>query len=789
MQIAARQHSRYEHAQSLLVKAKLGKEFGWKIDDGEVQEAKAVIAELQAPHEALLPDQTTEAPAASLSLTDRFDTILESGRKIATGLSEWVIYQETCAAACRLLRVHYGVILKATPESPPANWPTIAGRLGWELNAALVEQAVASRRAIATGRGEGSKREYLSNANGDSELCVPLFKRGKPVACLCVMHSEIRGLFGEDEERLADFLATISGAALENAEGFAELQELNATLERRVIERTVAVESRSRELATSNQELERIAHELRQAQVQLSASKQAAEAASEAKSRFLATMSHEIRTPMNGILGMAELVLGSQLSDRQRGYLETLKDSGNALLTLLNDLLDFSKIEAGKMELESISFAPRDVVIDSARLLAIPAGTKNLDLLVRIEPNVPTHVVGDPNRLRQVIVNLLGNAIKFTSVGEIAVHVSMPSQAAEESLLRFSIRDTGIGIPASKQKWIFEAFHQTDSTITRRFGGTGLGLAISLQLVQLMDGTIQVESEENVGTVFHVDVPFKSSMQQEEELPLQMLDRAALILSDHSESELAIRDTLEFLSVPVASTHLPADGKQFTPSRPVLIVDLNVHSPNLVDIVTRRIFEGKNKPEDVIFLIPGGPSDFFEEGENLEIEQILTKPVKPSQLAQAIQTVLDRKPAGETLAESVGETEQFSLRVLVADDSPVNREVAMGLLELCGHCVRTVQNGEEAVQLLEEEEFDLVFMDLEMPVMDGLAATRAIRQLPGEKACVPLYAMTAHALSETDDKCRDAGMDGYLTKPIVPEELMKLLDRVAAHANPTAVCS
>ncbi len=774
LEVAAVQQSRYEHAQSMLVKANLGQEFGWAIDSQHLQEAHAVLAELQISHDPLLPTQMTDTPTPSLSLADRFETILESGRKIATGLTESVIYQATCVAASRLLRVQQCVVVRVTADEPPAQWPTVAGQLGWEMNPSLLEEAVASHRAIVSSGGNPASQGTSSKANGHSELCVPVFMRGKPAACLYVMHSEIRGLFGADEERLADFLATIAGAALENAEGFAELQELNASLERRVAERTAAVESRSRELAASNKELERIAQELRQAQVQLSASKHAAEAASEAKSRFLATMSHEIRTPMNGILGMAELILSSHLSDRQRGYLETLKDSANALLMLLNDLLDFSKIEAGKMELESIPFSLRDVVVDSARLLAIPAERKGINLITRIERSVPAHVIGDPNRLRQIIVNILGNAIKFTPEGEVAIHVLVQSHSHRESMLRISVRDTGIGIPANKQQFIFEAFCQTDSSVTRRFGGTGLGLAISSQLVQLMDGTIQVQSEVGRGTVFHVDVPFTLADEVEDLPNLQTPDRGALLLADHAESECSTRELLAFLGI-TAQTDAALIPRR---TRPVLIVDFSVNSQQLIPAMTQRVFDGHNDPEDLICLVPAGNMELLQECEALDVQHILTKPVKPHELRQAILAVLDRSTdVEEDRAPSFGGSPS-SLRVLVADDSPVNREVAIGLLELCGQQAHAVADGMEAVQAVEEGDFDLVFMDLEMPEMDGLAATRTIRQLPQGKGQIPIYAMTAHALAEADQKCREAGMDGFITKPIVPEQLMDVLNRI-----------
>jgi CheY-like chemotaxis protein len=374
-----------------------------------------------------------------------------------------------------------------------------------------------------------------------------------------------------------------------------------------------------------------------------------------------------------------------------------------------------------------------------------------------------------------VLVNLIGNAIKFTPEGEVAVHVSVQSRTNRETLLRLSIRDTGIGIPESKKHWIFEAFHQTDSSVTRRFGGTGLGLAISSQLIQLMYGSIQVESKEGAGTVFYVDVPFTLTGAAESVPAVSLSGRRVVILSDHAESELAVRQMLEFLGVPAESAEAPADPH----SPAVLIADLSGSSFGLLDEVTQRICVGEIHREDVLCLIPAGRSDLLNACDSRDIEQVLTKPVKPRELAQAIRAVIERTPPADLFGEPRFDSSPCSLFVLVADDSPVNREVATGMLELCGHRVHTVTNGKEAVQVLEEEAFDLVFMDLEMPVMDGLAATRAIRRLSSEKSRVPIYAMTAHALSETDKQCREAGMDGFITKPIVPDQLIELLNRVS----------
>ncbi len=776
LQAARRLKSRYEYVLTLDSYTKVGEEFSWKVHDHLKDKAKTTLAEFQIHTDVGNSSEALDVSAPSLSLIDRFDTVLESGRRIATGLSETSIYQETCSAACRLLRVHHGVILEVQPDRPVFRWKTLAGRLNWEISESVVEQSLASNRSLA-GQDSGLDNDnpHAADCVERSALSAPLYVRGKAVACLYVMHPEIRGLFGRDEERLADFLATIAGAALENAEGFAELQNLNVTLEERVAERTAAAEARSRELAASNLELERIAQELRIAQVELSASKQAAEAASEAKSRFLATMSHEIRTPMNGILGMAELTLGSRLTDRQRGYLVTLKDSANALLTLLNDLLDFSKIEAGKMELESIGFSLRDVILDASRLLAIPAGRKGLDLVCRIEPGVPDQVIGDPNRLRQVLVNLLGNAIKFTAEGEVVVHAAAVKDSENKPRLRISVKDTGIGIPADKQHWIFEAFHQTDSSVTRRFGGTGLGLAICSQLIQLMEGSICVESREGGGTEFFVDIPLTQPIH---EVPLEIEpfagDRPIHVLSDHPGSRAAICELLDYLGLAHEILN-PAEPIRFPEARSILLVDVSVRSQPMLDKIVETIFNGAHDPEDLICLLPAGQSDLITECEALEVEQLLVKPVKPLELHQAIRKVSERHTSPASREEAASSETSQALRILVADDSPVNREVAMGMLELCGHEVQTVVNGEEAVRAVREQNWDLVFMDLEMPVMDGLAATRTIRGLPNSKAEVLIYAMTAHAFQDTNQQCLDAGMDGYITKPIMPDQLMELL--------------
>ena len=385
LRVARQLRQRHQEAQTLQAMADLGREAQWPDAEQRFEEAQKMLAQLGTLGQEA--DQASSRDDANLSLADRFDTVLDSGRTIASALAAPAIFEAARAAALRMLRGEHCLVLQFAEESADAPQFTITEPSSVSIDSAIVERALAAGRAIASTQEQSGEADVNAADTGQrSVLCVPIRVRRRIVACLYVTHEHVRELFGAVEERLADFIATIAGAALENAEGFAELQQLNESLEQRVADRTAAAESRARELAASNLELERIANELRQAEEQLLAAKHNAENANQAKTRFLTTMSHEIRTPMNGVLGMTEVVLTTPLSDQQRNYVGIVKESANALLMLLNDILDLSKIEAGRMELEHIDFSLQDVVVQAARLLAVNASKKGLELICRVAP-------------------------------------------------------------------------------------------------------------------------------------------------------------------------------------------------------------------------------------------------------------------------------------------------------------------------------------------------------------------------------------------------------------------